>query len=108
MMSFRAWDNEQGFWHDTSPCMIMSPVGDEVTVEIGTQMPDAFGQEIFEGDLVRLTTPNGMIKSVVVFERGVMAVRLPKENAFVNLPLSLFAGNNCQVLGNIHDNADMV
>lgn len=135
-MQYRVWDNESNRWMtdevallaDGSIIIYDSGAGDEgqlvyrtkdsgcfekgcfdsLLIEYGSGKTDKFGKMIFDGDFVKLSETNPVMFLAVVSKSKYGFVF-----TFLELDTRQPAGNgyflhNCEVVGNVHDNPDLL
>lgn len=89
-------------WEDTEQGLLNYLVDPETVGEF-TGMTDKSGEGIFEGDIVNVE--NSLVKGIFAVEYGITGAFIvvnPKNNRF------FLGGCNSTVLGNIHDNPDLI
>lgn len=81
---------------------LIVPIDDEnVEIELWSGFYDSKGTKIYEGDIVICNT----LKFVVEYKHGKFILRQIAENGF---SVSLHYSETLEVLGNIHENADLL
>ena len=85
--------------YDTDYLVIPETVGQY------TGLTDKNGKRIFEGDIVSLVKHNGLIYKVVYVPCRYELVNGKGVNCFV---LDIYKSENIEVIGNIHDNPDIL
>lgn len=100
-------ENYAGFSEMTNTNGVSGIEVDKNTVGQFTGLTDKNGKKIFEGDIVEYY-PDGMVRipqiGRVEFHDGAFGVMLfEKKGIFLT-----FAANYCKVLGNIHDNPELL
>lgn len=94
------------FEHD---CHISTYIVKPETVGQYTGMKDQAGKEIFEGDVIsfKWVECDEQQKEKIIFIRGAFMVSRQEKNRERNIMLSVVA-NNCEILGNIHQNPELL
>ncbi len=95
-------------------CGIVTDFGEIFVVEretVGqyTGLKDRNGQKIFEGDILLPPGEDAAnLRLVVVFEKGCWTLRVPDWGWLFDTPLYEFGGEAYLILGNIHDNPELL
>ncbi len=71
-----------------------------------TGLTDKNGRKIFEGDILKAMGVDGEQIAPVVFRKGFFV--LDEKNAFIRLGVGAFRKRQLEVIGNIHDNPELV
>lgn len=76
------------------------------TVGQYTGLNDRNGRKIFEGDILKAMGVDGEQIAPVVFRKGFFV--LDEKNAFIKLGVGAFRKRQLEIIGNIHDNPELV
>ncbi|WP_288958483.1 YopX family protein [uncultured Leuconostoc sp.] len=115
-IKFRVWDNEENnFWGEGRNLSLVSLVSDSVVnddstvLEQYTGLKDKNGVEIYEGDIVQYGEDRDFI-FVVIFKYGCFYAHNILGEKFMTDSLlgSLVMSEKVSVIGNIHENADLL
>ena len=101
---FCIWERTYLCWGTTNDVPNMKEVIPE-TVGQYTGLTDKNGKRIFEGDIVSLVKHDGLIYKVVYVPCRYELVNSKGVNCFV---LDIYKSENIEVIGNIHDNPEIL
>jgi uncharacterized phage protein (TIGR01671 family) len=74
-----------------------------------TGLVDKNGKEVFEGNIVRSTNYNEFVYEVVYNDKRFASFGLRrKQDVFMHYFGEAIEADECEVIGNIHDNPDMI
>lgn len=116
-LGFRAWSIKKRKWLDidTLYCANGKICGvvcggvvydvEDVALEQDTGLEDKNGKEIYDGDITQTQYMNA--KGWVVWSNGAWDIRLLKDT-LVELFLAEEVGVGCEVIGNIHENPELL
>lgn len=129
-IKFRAWDNTNNEWlnKEDAECLTIyldgsyeinrgwAKVFPELTIEQYTGLKDRNGKEICEGDVVRAdvrwfnggTHPRYFSKAIVIFRQQAFMLVDSIEDTTHNEPLWNYASDEVEVIGNIHENPELL
>ena len=101
---FRIWDNKTNKFIELNISYNIRAIprkNDDLVLELWSGFYDSKGTKIYEGDIVICNT----LKFVVEYKRVKFILRQIAENG---LSVSLHYSETLEVLGNIHENADLL
>ena len=102
---FRIWHKDSESFVDMkvsgTDLRIIPTDDDSMELELWSGFYDSKGAKIYEGDIVICNT----LKFIVEYKRGKFRLRQIAENGF---SLSLHYSETLEVLGNIHENAELL
>lgn len=110
-IKFRAWDKKGKVWLEWGSFDLFQMLkNDRYVVVQYTGLKDKKGKEIYEGDILAFIFPNNSNKGIapIVWEYGCWNVTDFKNEAGSNNIYNLYPTTDCEVIGNIKENPELL